>query len=387
MDAAFTAEEDDAQRGAAEQDALRRTLHELLTDRTARTLARACEEAGRTLLSSPLLATSVLAAPLVRALGTDAQGTALLPGLTAGHTSATLAVPGGALSLALGLTGDNAGGHWSGGGRSGGVQARQAEKGWALYGQAEQVLDGHTADLLLVAAHTGGFARSRTLLFVVRAEGAAGLSRVRQPSADGARPQATLQLRDVEGELLGSGADVVEALVSVGRTAATLLAAEAVGAAERVLEGAIALPRGRDEGASWAEKQRLAEVYVQVTAARSAVCCAAADPAGGGALALAQGIEVLRAAAWEAVRLHGGTGDGREREAQLQFGRAACDELLFGPVHRLRDRAADAAGIFGPPAAGEPVSGASASGVPAPGAPASGAPAYHHDPHDKEAVR
>lgn len=35
-----------------------------------------------------------------------------------------------------------------------------------------------------------------------------------------------------------------------------------------------------------------------------------------------------------------------EHEAQLYFKRVAGDESLFGPVHRLRGRAADEAGVF-----------------------------------------
>ena len=46
-----------------------------------------------------------------------------------------------------------------------------------------------------------GFARSRTLLFLVRA-GAAGLVRARQTSLDATRPQARLELREVEAEAM-----------------------------------------------------------------------------------------------------------------------------------------------------------------------------------------
>lgn len=120
MDAAFT----------AEQDEIRRTLRELLAKRSGpddvrsavRTadgydetlwrqlaqdlglpglalpqeyggvgcglaeLAVACEETGRALLPSPLIATAALAAPLIAALGTEAQRTALLPRIAAAWT-------------------------------------------------------------------------------------------------------------------------------------------------------------------------------------------------------------------------------------------------------------------------------------------------------------
>ncbi|MFF0216610.1 acyl-CoA dehydrogenase family protein [Streptomyces vinaceus] len=393
MDAAFT----------AEQDEMRRTLREILGKRcgpdevkaavrtaaghdrelwqqlarrlglpgiavaeeyggvgcTPADLALACEETGRALLPSPLLATAVLAVPLITALGTDAQRSDLLPPLAAGGLTAALAVPGPALSTALALTGENAPGEWAGGGRAGGVQARPGEDGgWRLYGEAAQVLDGHSASLLLVAAHSGGFARSRTLLFLVR-EDAPGLARSRQATLDETRPQARIQLRDTPAELLGAdaagatGDTVLAALAATGRTAAAVLAAEAVGAAGQALARTVDYVRQREQfgrpiGSFQAVKHRLADLYVQVQAARSAAYYAAWDPRQGG-LALAQALEALRITAGEAIQLHGGIGFTWEHDAHLYFKRAAADELLFGPVHRLRAHAAHRAGLFTTP--------------------------------------
>ncbi|MEV8033256.1 acyl-CoA dehydrogenase family protein [Streptomyces sp. NPDC086182] len=317
-------------------------------------LALACEESGRALAPSPLLATAVLAAPLILALGTEAQRAALLPPLASGTLTGALAIPGAGLATALGLVGDNHG-DWAGGGRAGGVQARRAEGAWRLYGQAAQVLDGHSAGLLVVAAHTGGFARSRTLLFLVRAD-ADGLVRARQTSLDPTRPQARLELRYVQAELLGDEqADVLAALAAVGDTAAAVLAVEAVGAADRALERTVEYVRRREQfgraiGSFQAVKHRLADVYVGVQSARSAAYYAAwATGTGGervGGLALAQALESLRTAASEGIQLHGGIGFTWEHDAHLYFKRASGDELLFGPVHRLRAHAADVARLF-----------------------------------------
>ncbi|MEE1835245.1 acyl-CoA dehydrogenase family protein [Streptomyces sp. SP17KL33] len=340
-------------------------------------LALVAEELGKVLAPSPLLSGSVLVAPLILVLGTERQRAELLPPLASGRLTAALAVPGGALSTALALTSDNRGA-WSGGGRAGGVQARRVGDGWRLYGEAGQVLDGHSVGLLVVAAHTGGYARSRTLLFLVRmgrGDGAgvgAGVMRVRQTSVDETRPLARIELRDVQAELLGvdDAADVPGALAQVGDAAAAVLAAEAVGAADRVLERTVAYVRQREQfgrpiGSFQAVKHRLADVYVAVRAARSAAyyaawAAAAESPGEGrreggervGGLALAQALEALRVAAGEGIQLHGGIGFTWEHEAQSYFKRAAGDELLFGPVHRLRGRAADAAGVFTGDAAG-----------------------------------
>ncbi|OLZ71589.1 acyl-CoA dehydrogenase [Streptomyces sp. IMTB 2501] len=339
-------------------------------------LALACEETGRSLAPSPLLATSVLTAPLILALGTRAQRAEVLPGLAAGARTAALAVPGPNLATALALTCSNAG-FAAGGGRAGGVQARRADGDWRLYGQVDQVLDGHSAGLLLVAAHTGGFARSRTRLFLVAGD-APGVVRTRQTALDATRPQGRVQLRDVRAELLGEeeaeGEAVSSALAALGESVAAVLACEAVGSAERVLERTVEYVGqreqfGRPVGSFQAVKHRLADVYVGVQAARSAAYYAAwasgvgagsasASPSasepfspglearGAGGLALAQGLEALRGAAAEGIQLHGGIGFTWEHDAHLYFKRAAGDELLFGPVHRLRDRAAEAAGLF-----------------------------------------
>ncbi|ARF55839.1 acyl-CoA dehydrogenase family protein [Streptomyces gilvosporeus] len=324
-------------------------------------LALACEETGRALLPSPLIATAVLAAPLILALGSEPQRNGLLPALAGGELTATLAVPGGRLATALALTGPN-GGDWAGGGRAGGVQARTRGGTWRLYGEAGQVLDGHGADVLLVAAHTGGFAHSRTLIYLVRAD-AAGLVRTRQTAMDETRPQARIELRDVAAELLGDedGDAVAGALAATGVGAAAAFAAEAVGAADAALARTVEYVRvreqfGRPIGSFQAVQHRLADLYVAVQAARSAASYAAwaaggpverrtAEPGAAG-LALAQALEALRRVAGEAVQLHGGIGFTWEHEAHLYFKRAACDELLLGPVHRLRARAAEEAGLF-----------------------------------------
>ncbi|WP_431980134.1 acyl-CoA dehydrogenase family protein [Streptomyces qinglanensis] len=379
-------------------------------------LALAFEEAGRALLPSPLLPTAVLAAPLVAGHGSAAQRDRLLPRLASGALTATLAVPGRALAAALGLTGS--GREWAGGGRAGGVQARRTDAGWRLYGEVAQVLGGHSAGLLVVAAHTGGFTRSRTPLFLVRGD-APGLVRTRHTVLDETRPAARVRLRDVGATPLGpvddgdsggarsgtrSGADrdMRSALLAAGPRAAAVLAAEAVGAADGALTRTVEYVKlreqfGRPIGSFQAVRHRLADVYVQVQAARSAAYYAAwtaaqadradgparvdgpdrgdgsgradgadrvaqaardtdgppggvagDDPATVSALALAQALETQRLAAAEAVQLHGGIGFTWEHVAHLYFKRAAGDELLFGPVHRLRAHAADRAALFGP---------------------------------------
>jgi len=336
-------------------------------------LVLACEESGRALLPSPLLGTSVLAAPLITALGTDAQRARLLPRIADGTLTAALATAG-PLTAALALTGPNDG-DWAGGGRAGGIQARPAVTGadatapagdaaapYLLYGQAEQVLGGHSADLLLVAAHTGGYARTGIRLFLVGA-GAPGLVRTRLTALDETRPLARVELRDTPAEALGgsgasAGGDPADALARTGCLAAAALAAEAVGAADLALTSTVDYVRvreqfGRPIGSFQAVKHRLADLYVQLQAARSAAYYAAWAAGADGAelpvaapLALAQALEALRAVTGAAIQLHGGIGFTWEHHAHLYFKRAVADDLLFGPVDALRAHAAGRAGLF-----------------------------------------
>ncbi|MQT01366.1 acyl-CoA dehydrogenase family protein, partial [Streptomyces jumonjinensis] len=135
---------------------------------------------------------------------------------------------------------------------------------------------------------------------------------------------------------------------------------------------------GRAIGSFQAVRHRLADLYVRVQAARSAAYYAAehGDPADAG-LALAQCLEAVRAVTADAIQLHGGIGFTWEHEAHLYFKRAAGDELLFGPVHRLRARAAETAGLF--------------TGAYGPGGPREAAPGHDsgngappgHDPRER----
>lgn len=334
-------------------------------------LALACEESGRALLPSPLLASSVLAATAIRVLGTEQQRADLLPALASGARTGAL-VTAAPPALALGLIPVGAGdglpdGTSAGGGRAGGVQARPAPggDGWLLYGEAGQALDGARADLLVVAAHTGGFPRSRTVLFLVEAgaqESMTGLTRTRLAAMDDTRTLARVELRDTPAVPLGDPAcDAAPALARTGLLAALAVAAEAVGAAEQCLTRTVEYVQvrkqfGRAVGSFQAVKHRLADVYVAVETARSAVYYAAWTlergedggdvPGTAVPLALAHALESLRTAAADAIQLHGGIAITWEHDAQLYFKRAAADELLFGPPHLLRARAAERAQLF-----------------------------------------
>src|SRR6202453_423250 len=131
------------------------------------------EEMGAALLCAPFFSTVALAANAVLTSGDDEAKKYLLPGLASGETIGTLAI-----------TEDN--GRWDFGGIE--CAAEQSGDGWVLNGHKMFVLDGHTANLIVVAARTD----KGVSLFGVK-DDAAGLTRTALPTMDQTRKQARLE--------------------------------------------------------------------------------------------------------------------------------------------------------------------------------------------------
>lgn len=123
----------------------------------------------------------------------------------------------------------------------------------------------------------------------------------------------------------------------IGDTAATLLAAEQVGAAARCLELTVDYTKervqfGRPIGSFQALKHRMADLYVAVQSARAVVGDAIADPTPtSAALARLAATEAFTKVAGEAIQLHGGIAITWEHDIQLYFKRAHGSAQLFGP--------------------------------------------------------
>ena len=185
-------------------------------------LAIAVEEMGRALLCAPYFASTVLAATAILKAGTEEQKRSLLPGIAAGETIATLAFT-------------EANGRWDADGIA--ATATAAGGKYKLDGVKSFVLDGHTADLIVVAARRPGSKGSEGLsLFTVRGD-AQGLQRQR---LDTHGPDAQAGAADVLGR--GGGACSARKARPPVRCSATLdiaaicLANEMVGGAERLRE-------------------------------------------------------------------------------------------------------------------------------------------------------
>jgi alkylation response protein AidB-like acyl-CoA dehydrogenase len=172
------------------------------------------EELGRALTPAALLGSAALTATALVA----ADAGPLLPRIAAGDTAA------------LAWTG--ADGRWDPV-----APACRAEHG-RLHGTAHYVLDGDTADLLVVAAHTP----TGVALFQVDP---ADTERVATPALDSARPLGTVTLTGSPGEALtAEGSDALWAARDVARV---VLAAEQVGAAAHCLETTVAYTKQREQ--------------------------------------------------------------------------------------------------------------------------------------------
>ncbi len=292
-----------------------------------RELCVVLEEMGRALLCAPYLSTAVLATNALLLAGDDSVRSALLPGIASGRTLATLAFV-------------EESGRWD----PQGVRMRATQKGdgWLLNGVKTYVLDGHNAELILVAAH----ADEGLALFSVEASGAEGLVRELLPSLDLTRKLARLEFSATPARRIDAGGDATPVRERVLALGAAARAAEQVGGAQRCLELATDYAKsriqfGRPIGSFQAIKHRCADMLVEVEFAKSAAyhaCFTAASGEGdlvaAASMAKAYCSEAYYHAASENIQIHGGMGFTWDNPARLYFKRAKSDEILFGdPVH------------------------------------------------------
>ena len=132
------------------------------------------------------------------------------------------------------------------------------------------VLDGHTADLIIVAARTG----AGVSLFAVEG-GASGLTRTPLSTMDQTRKQAKLELSNTPARLIGTDGAGWNVLSTVLDLAAVALAAEQVGGAQRCLDMAVEYAKvrvqfGRPIGSFQAIKHKCADMLLEVESAKSA---------------------------------------------------------------------------------------------------------------------
>jgi alkylation response protein AidB-like acyl-CoA dehydrogenase len=295
------------------------------------------EEMGRRLLCAPYFSTVVLAANTLLHADDEAAKKELLPGIASGETTATLA-----------FTEEN--GRWD----EEGITATASPSGdrWTISGTKMFVLDGHTADVVLVAARTD----AGVSLFSVAGD-AKGLTRTALSTMDQTRKQAKLEFDGVEATLIGTDGAGWTVLERVLDLTAVALAAEQVGGAQECLEMAVEYAKvrvqfGRPIGSFQAIKHKCADMLLEVESAKSAAYyagwCAAElndELPTVASLAKAYCSEAYFHTSAENIQIHGGIGFTWEHPAHLYFKRAKSSELLFGDPSYHRELLAQRLGI------------------------------------------
>jgi len=297
------------------------------------------EEIGRTLMPSPFLSTGVLAASALLRGGSAAQKAEYLPKISAGSLLATLAVDEGTKHRPLQTA----------------MQAIRAGNGFRLTGAKALVVDGHTADLLIVAARTSGAAGEAKgiSLFLVNPK-ARGVATERTVMVD-AHNAARIEFDNVEvdadsvlGEVDAGGA-LLENLLNIGRGA---VASEMVGLSEEVFGRTVTYLKERKQfgrliGEFQALQHRAAELYIDIEISRAAVLKAlqALDAdidkaAAAVAVAKAKAGTTATRAVQEGVQMHGGMGMTDQFDIGFFMKRARVCEELFGDANFHADQLA-----------------------------------------------
>jgi alkylation response protein AidB-like acyl-CoA dehydrogenase len=292
------------------------------------------EEMGRNLLCAPYFSTAVLATAAILNAGTKVQKKALLPGIASGDVTATLA-----FSEDSGLN-DAA---------SVGTTATPSGGSYKLDGIKSFVLDGHTADLIVVLARKPGSKGAKGLSFFTVDGKAAGLERRPLKTMDETRKLARLTFNGVEASLLGGEGKAAAAFAKTMQQAIVCLANEMVGGAERLREDALDYVKmrmqfGRSIASFQTTKNKAADMLVDVEMAKSAAYYAAAaldegddDLPAIASLAKATAAEAYLQTAIHAVQMHGGIGFTWDNDTHLWFKRAKSSEILFGDANYHRE--------------------------------------------------
>ena len=293
------------------------------------------EEMGRSLLCAPFFSTAVLATGAILNAGTEAEKQALLPGIAAGDTVATLAwveQPSRWDAAATTLT------------------AKPSGSGYVLDGFKSYVLDGHTADLIVVLARAPGSSGDKGLsLFTVKGD-AKGLSRKLLKTMDETRKLAHLDFKGVEATLLGEAGAAAAPFARTMVEAAVCLANEMAGVSDRLREDSLEYAKmrmqfGRAIASFQSMKHKHADMLVDVEMAKSAAYYAAAaldegdeDIVAVASLAKAAASDAALQTAVHAIQIHGGIGFTWDNDTHLWFKRAKSSEVLLGDAHHHREQ-------------------------------------------------
>ena len=301
------------------------------------------EESGRTLTASPLFASAVVGASAVLLGGSEQQKQMLLPQIASGDLTLALALEESHHHRPTHIT----------------TTANMQGDDFVLNGNKCFVLDGHSANKLIVVARSSGTESDSvglTLLLVDR--NAKGISCHRTIMAD-SRNAANITFENVivpAGDILGAvdnGWSILEPVLDRGRVA---IAAEMMGCALEAFERTVAYLKDREQfgvqiGSFQALQHQAAHMQSELELCRSVLLQALStvDDAPEqlpllASLAKARLNVLVKLVTNEAVQMHGGIGVTDDLEIGFFLKRARVAMQIFGDTGFHKDRYATLCG-------------------------------------------
>ena len=302
------------------------------------------QECGKTLTPSPLFSTGVLGAYAISNFGTQEQKEKYLPKIVSGEITTALAVDESSHHDPCKTL----------------FKAEQKGSDFLLNGKKTFVIDGASADVLIILARTSGNSGDLAglTLFIVESN-VDGIKKIKLDMAD-SRNYANIEFNDVEcsnKSILGaleSGGETVERILDIGRIA---MSAEMLGNAESAFETTIDYLKQRKQfgvliGTFQALQHRAAEMFCEIELTKSAVMAAihGADENSNelqrlSSLAKTIAGETLNLVSNEAIQMHGGIGVTDEYDLGFFIKRSRVAEQIFGSSTYHTERYANLSGF------------------------------------------
>ena len=301
-------------------------------------------ECAKTLTPSPLFATGVIGAYSITNYGTEKQKEFYLPKIVNGELTTALAI-------------DESSHHNPADTE---IIAKKEGSSFIVNGKKTFVIDGASADLIILLARTSGIKGDMTglTLFLVDAN-SNGIDRRKLDMAD-SRNYANINFKNVEipdSDILGdleTGGETIENILDIGRIA---MASEMLGNAEAAFETTLDYLKQRKQfgvliGSFQALQHRAAEMFCEIELTKSSVMGAmkAADEGSNelqrlSSLAKTMAGETLHLVSNEAVQMHGGIGVTDEYDIGFFLKRARVAEQIFGSSKYHTERYANLSGF------------------------------------------
>ena len=302
------------------------------------------QECAKTLTPSPLFATGVLGAYAISQFGTKEQQEKYLPQIANGEITTALAIDETSHHNPFHIK----------------MTAAKDKSNYVLSGKKIFVIDGASADLLIVLTRTSGNLGDSTglTLFLIDSS-TSGIKKIKLDMAD-SRNYANISFDSVkvnDSQILGdeeTAGETVENILDVGRIA---ISAEMLGNAESAFNITLDYLKQRKQfgatiGSFQALQHRAAEMFCEIELTKSSVMAAmrAADENSNelqrlSSLSKTIAGETLHLVSNEAIQMHGGIGMTDEYDVGFFLKRARVAEQIFGSSKYHTERYANLSGF------------------------------------------